>query len=930
MSSSLELKTIPYEPLPESAKEAALAGLQRCGFSSRTILENYGFSSTIKRQAVNLNIHAIAFAHPHNLNLSNASITLFNAVNGRSNEELVSLLAQSTAPFHIIHRENQFTFLASSVQNKKPEAINIQSHISYDQIGRVLSDYAGDLKPQRILDVKQGRDTFNHPLFRHIGPLQLSLWATEVNSGSLVNVFGNAVAQLRHRIEEYHGPIAPDDKRMKDTITDLAVQLLGATILADTGVLGHDLRTRGAEVSLSELLIEASSRFANYFMPNLFEQYQESAETAYRLLRQIHYSGFLPEMLRGLYLEAYSKEDRRKSGSFDTPLYLTRYIWKQIPVEYLPPEQRVAVDITCGWGSFLIAGYERLSRLSDMKNLSLRDYLRGNDIYHLTARLAGLGLLLSTSEDRWNIDDEDALRWRWLEKHQPNIIVGNPPFRDPRTHYKDEQRSHIEAESERDEIANRFFQRAIDRLAPGGYLAMIMPRSFTVGSERSTQRIRQQLLEQCDVQELLELPSGVFKGANPRALVVFAQKKQDPQSQSHFPVRVRTVQSGTLKNFQDAGIVTASGLVADQSVWKTTTYQTERSRNTCVMEYRLILAEEAWRQLRSRCSDLENYARVFRGAIVGTQRKTTRGSTPKEVLWLARASAVPESFHILYEDPPQKKLYPNDFERERLGDQEAFEGTKVLFVRSTDTSWGRRSKVAIERRGYYVSGSYLVVVPRTENTLWSGAKQVAITNEVIASIIHWDVGNAWIIEHTTSLGTPHYAIETIPFPDALTIEDCNVLTAIVKQLEKSYTPQAQALEQMDSILKRAYGLDEVTFKHLREITRWDSRTQIIFDRQPDLKRADCFVSGYVEDIDVRQNTIKLYIKGIESAQWVQIVPSMPGWLLRPGAEFYTKLPRQYVEQEYIDLGNPDWGTFYPQMYTYMSESELMEDFASLL
>jgi len=120
MSSSLKLKTIPNEPLPEPAKEAALAGIQRCGFSSETILENYGFSSTTGKQAVNLNIHAVAFAHPKNLNLSNASITLFNAVNRQSNEELVKLLAQSTAPFHIIHRDNQFAFLELIRKPKQP------------------------------------------------------------------------------------------------------------------------------------------------------------------------------------------------------------------------------------------------------------------------------------------------------------------------------------------------------------------------------------------------------------------------------------------------------------------------------------------------------------------------------------------------------------------------------------------------------------------------------------------------------------------------------------------------------------------------------------------------------------------------------------------------------------------------------------------
>ena len=104
-------------------------------------------------------------------------------------------------------------------------------------------------------------------------------------------------------------------------------------------------------------------------------------------------------------------------------------------------------------------------------------------------------------------------------------------------------------------MANQFLKRAIERLASGGYLAMVMPRSFTVGSESSTKQLRQQLLEQCDIQEMLELPFGVFKGANPRAFVIFAQKRQPSQSQSHFPVRVRTVQSGMIKKFQDFGML---------------------------------------------------------------------------------------------------------------------------------------------------------------------------------------------------------------------------------------------------------------------------------------------------------------------------------------------------------------------------------------
>ena len=130
------------------------------------------------------------------------------------------------------------------------------------------------------------------------------------------------------------------------------------------------------------------------------------------------------------------------------------------------------------------------------------------------------------------------------------------------------------------------------------------------------------------------------------------------------------------------------------------------------MEYKLILSENEWQQIQSRCKPLDEYAHVFRGAIVGTRRKATLSSQPKEVLWLANARAVPMSFHIVYERSSSEKAVSKRFRKEHTKDQEAFEGTKVLFVRSTDTSWGRRSKVAIERRGYYVSGSYIVVMPR--------------------------------------------------------------------------------------------------------------------------------------------------------------------------------------------------------------------------
>src|SRR5438552_16280739 len=92
-------------------------------------------------------------------------------------------------------------------------------------------------------------------------------------------------------------------------LTSLAVQLLGAVILADTGVLGEQVRLQ--DVTLRQLIEVASTRFERYFQSELMGKYWEVAEEAYRILRQIRYAGFVPEMLSEIYTAAYSKEQRK-------------------------------------------------------------------------------------------------------------------------------------------------------------------------------------------------------------------------------------------------------------------------------------------------------------------------------------------------------------------------------------------------------------------------------------------------------------------------------------------------------------------------------------------------------------------------------------------------------------------------------------------
>ena len=901
---------LPYTPLPQAAYDAARLSLLNRDFPENAILNDYSMSSRSKDHTIKINV--LAFAHPTHRNPAEyASFTLYNAVNGQRDEALVPILAESAAPFHLIHRDNKFSFWASAFRNNKPEPIPVKSDISYDQLDEVLSNYAVDLKPQRIIDVKQGRETFTLPIFRDIYPLQLSLWAADVTRDLLVEHFAQAVEVLRR-----HARNRGDTHAYDLPVTSLAIQLLGAIILADTGVLGDNFRLN--DVTLSRLITAAHSKFDTYFQLDLFETYSDAAEEAYRLLRLIRYAGFVPDMLSEIYTRAYSKEQRRKLGRFDTPLYLTRRIWENIPVEYLPPDQRYTADMTCGWGSFLVAGHERLSNLSDTR-LSLRENLWGNDIDPFTAKLAGLGLLLSTSEDSWHIDHEDALDWKWLEKHQPNIIVGNPPFGSI-------QDSSLTGEDGWYEEANKYFKHAIERLAADGYLAMLMPSSFT--SALASPGLRKQLLETCDVSELWELPAEVFSGPAVQTVVIFAQKKE---KHAHNPVRVRTVQPKTLRGLKGSGMFafTASSLVIDQSAWNKKR-KSKGSKNTHFIDYQIILPEYTWQAICSHTLNLQEYVDIIKGASVGKpENRKTDYPFPKQILWLTGVKQVMKRpFFIDYEQATTI-TYPNGLERPRLDKEHILAGKKVVLVYDPHPTWGKRNKLAIVQEGYYVSDSFWVVAP----TLL--AQQTHhITCEVLAAILNWDVSNAWIIEHLKSPAIPKRAMNTIPFPKNLSVDNCIALTEAVWKLEeaaKANRPEPrEATLAIDTILKAAYRLDNATFERLRKIAEWDNNPQITLDPEPDHQKANWFLSGVVDSIDAEQGTITLWMEGFDELQTVRIAPSMPGWMLRPNAAFRTKILEDYVEEGRIDEDIIDWGIFRPQPNTYMSQEELFEELSTLL
>lgn len=902
-----------FVPLPENARQAVYDSLIERGFAHEAILDSYNFTG----RSGGFKLNMLAFAdRVRRTPAEYAGCAVYNATNGLADREIISVLAQTAAPFHIIHREDRFSFWASTLDGKTIEPFELGDGISYSQLSQVLQEYRVDLAPDQIVSVKQGRSQFVHPHLRKLEPLQLALWAIDVTRDTLVDRFGQAVTQLRTDLG------ARPDISDRD-ITGLAIQMLGATILADTGVFGASMRQQGLELPLDRLLLSAAEQYPTYFraMPDFQNEYN-TIERAYRILRQIYYSGFVPDMLSALYTKAYSKEQRKKLGFYDTPLYLTRRILQNIPIEFLPPEQRIVVDMGCGWGSFLIAGTERLSQIGDMRGRSLREHIIGNDIDTFTAQLAGLGLLLSTSEDSWRIDHHNALEWPWIETHKPGIVIGNPPFGGRRDQPETlDDLMPTEGERTRVEAANAHLDAAVRKVRSGGYVAMIMPRSFL--ASEAAPAVRRNLLENCDVTEIWELPGRVFPDATVQPIVLFA-RKESGKRKTVLPIRTRNIQNSTIEDFKKSGGFTASNITSESFL---PGVSSGNIINNAESSYRIatsvILSDTAWDSLRQKCENLVVVATIFPGTIRGKKTKNKRWQdhpSQRDVLWLTNAPrVVPRSWYINY-DAAISTTYPRDFEKPRLENQYILDSEKIIMIASPNPSWGRRAKAVVERKGYHVSHSFWVVHPNKVTHPY-------LSKEALTAIINWHVSNAWIAENRSYPWIERRIIDAIPVPRDLSIDDYRSLTKAVQEIELAANANQplpeEAVHSIDFILRRAYDLDDATYARIRAISEWDERPQITLDPQPDRSVANYVVSGIVEDVQAEQGVLSLWISGFDDVQTVPIDPLMPGWMLRPETPFRVKIP--FANKRKRSLDGVVWNSFAPQQHTYQDENELVQE-----
>lgn len=217
-----------------------------------------------------------------------------------------------------------------------------------------------------------------------------------------------------------------------------------------------------------------------------------------------------------------------KNGQFRTP----RHIIKLVADLVQPQLGNKIADPACGSGGFLLGAYQyivtELAKKAGSKNLIpdedgfvrtsvaagltenaqaiLSASLWGYDIDQTMVRL-GLMNLMMHGIDEPHVDYKDTLSKSYTEEAEYDIIMANPPFTGSID--KGDINENLQLSTTKSELL--FVENIYRLLKKGGTAGVIVPQGVLFGSGKAFKDLRKILVDRCDLEAVITLPSGVFK-----------------------------------------------------------------------------------------------------------------------------------------------------------------------------------------------------------------------------------------------------------------------------------------------------------------------------------------------------------------------------------------------------------------------------------
>ncbi|MGN0729272.1 N-6 DNA methylase, partial [Treponema sp.] len=254
------------------------------------------------------------------------------------------------------------------------------------------------------------------------------------------------------------------------------------------------------------------------------------------------------QLLGDMFEQLLNKGFKQNEGQFFTPIPITCFIWKCLPLESiivddLTNEVRYpkVIDYACGAGHFLTEGFREINE--KIKELGLkaekgweRDCIFGIEKDYRLARVSKISMFMHGA-DNGNIvfgDGLDNHREKIvIENGQFDILVANPPYS------VSAFKNHLELKhnelkifgiisKDGKEIETLFVERIAQLLKPNGIAAVILPSSILSNSSTSYIKAREEILKNFAVHAIVQFGSKTFGATGTNTVALFLKKNSEP------------------------------------------------------------------------------------------------------------------------------------------------------------------------------------------------------------------------------------------------------------------------------------------------------------------------------------------------------------------------------------------------------------------
>ena len=269
--------------------------------------------------------------------------------------------------------------------------------------------------------------------------------------------------------------------------------------------------------ALKTLNVAGQSRDRRRVVRDVFEDaynYMKSGQLLRQVVNKINGVDFNDLAERQHFGDIYEQilndlQSAGNAGEYYTPRAVTSFMVNRID----PALGEILLDPACGTGGFLTGSIQHMreryvKRPED--EVIMQSALRAVEKKQLPHMLCVTNMLLHGVEDPSFVRHDNTLARPYISYSQADrvdIVLTNPPFGGRE---EDGIESNFPAQFQTRETADLFLALIIRLLRPTGRAAVVLPDGSLFGEGVKT-RLKEQLMEECNLHTIVRLPNSVFK-----------------------------------------------------------------------------------------------------------------------------------------------------------------------------------------------------------------------------------------------------------------------------------------------------------------------------------------------------------------------------------------------------------------------------------